>query len=277
MPQKHFSSFIMAGLLDRSLWHDERRSDWITPVFIQRFCGSRRHKQVFSKHDHWELILCMSGKGFQVFQDHSVELAAGSALLIPPGVEHCEAGGTSDWDTLWIWIDGKWGDKLAHQPVLVEDASELLYAGELLSDWQHRHQGSIGPELDGLTAFLIQGVVRLSREPKGVGTWLPRVLGYIESHLGDPIDVSDCARVAEYSLGHFQREFRNQTGLTPWQFITKRRMQRALVHLRQSDSTISDISRLCGFVDPLHFSRAFRKHFGSSPSQIRDRWENGEQ
>jgi AraC-like DNA-binding protein len=67
----------------------------------------------------------------------------------------------------------------------------------------------------------------------------------------------------------------SQTGRTLHQYVWERRLQLASDRLRRSDSSsITNIAHAVGFKDSAHFSRAFRKRFGTSPRQWR-RWEGG--
>jgi AraC family transcriptional regulator len=97
-----------------------------------------------------------------------------------------------------------------------------------------------------------------------------RVLDYIEKHLSRPFTLEELASVANFSKFHFNRIFRALVGETPFQFITRVRLERAgtllLTHPRD---TISEIAFACGYSDIAVFSRNFRTQFGRSATRFR--------
>jgi len=94
-----------------------------------------------------------------------------------------------------------------------------------------------------------------------------KTLDYIESNLSNQFTLDELASVASFSKYHFHRIFMGILGETPFQFITRLRLQRAGTFLIMNPSlSISDIAINCGFTDISIFSRNFKQHFGASPS-----------
>lgn len=97
-----------------------------------------------------------------------------------------------------------------------------------------------------------------------------RVLDYIEQNIANPFTLEELASVASFSKFHFNRIFRAFTGETPFQFITRVRLEKgATLLLTRPRDTISDIAFTCGFSDIAIFSRNFKSQFGKSASQFR--------
>jgi AraC-like DNA-binding protein len=94
-------------------------------------------------------------------------------------------------------------------------------------------------------------------------------LDYAQAHLDQPLQVVDLAREASLSEFHFFRTFRQAFGLTPTQWLTHCRMQRARLLLRSDHHSAAEIAYLLGFKDPSHFGKVFRRAFGRSPGQYR--------
>ncbi|WP_072819574.1 helix-turn-helix domain-containing protein [Bradyrhizobium erythrophlei] len=59
--------------------------------------------------------------------------------------------------------------------------------------------------------------------------------------------------------------FRQSTGYPPHRWLLQRRIERAQDLLLNSDKTLAEIARCCGFFDPSHLTRAFSQTVGSSP------------
>jgi len=97
-----------------------------------------------------------------------------------------------------------------------------------------------------------------------------RVMDYIERNLCNAFTLEELASVANFSKYHFNRIFRALVGETPFQFITRIRLEKAGTMLLMSpNETITNIAFACGFTDIAIFSRNFKGHFGKSASQYR--------
>jgi len=102
--------------------------------------------------------------------------------------------------------------------------------------------------------------------PPGV---LRRVREYIEAHLENNVSLQVLAGIAGLSMSHFARAFKQSEGVTPHDYLLRRRVQRALELLAGTDLPLSAIAYTSGFSDQSHFARRFRQHFGVTPSRYR--------
>jgi AraC family transcriptional regulator len=107
------------------------------------------------------------------------------------------------------------------------------------------------------------------------GTTLPtarvqRVEAYVEAHLDEDLTLEDLAAVACYSEYHFCRAFKRTTGYSPYQFVIRKRLHEAARLLRRHrHRTVASIARAVGYDSSSHFSRQFKKHYGTPPSTWR--------
>ena len=92
---------------------------------------------------------------------------------------------------------------------------------------------------------------------------------YIDDHLARRFKVADLAAFACLSETHFTERFRAQTGLSPWQYVMRRRLEASRQLLMRSRLPLSEIAALTGFAHQSALSRAYRKHYGHPPSQTR--------
>ncbi|PKG24820.1 helix-turn-helix domain-containing protein [Niallia nealsonii] len=93
---------------------------------------------------------------------------------------------------------------------------------------------------------------------------------YINEHLGESITIKIIAQHVYMSPTYFSHYFKEQTGETVLDYITKCRLKKAQEMLETTDSKIYDISLLLGYQDTKYFSRLFRQWYGYSPSQYRE-------
>jgi AraC-like DNA-binding protein len=87
-----------------------------------------------------------------------------------------------------------------------------------------------------------------------------------------PVDVPGLARVAHVSPAHFSREFRATFGETPHRYLQRRRVERAMELLRETDRPVTEICLDVGFNSLGTFSRTFSAVVGESPSAYRTRF-----
>ena len=84
-----------------------------------------------------------------------------------------------------------------------------------------------------------------------------------------PLDVAALARIACASEAHFIRTFRATFGETPHRYLQRRRVERSMFLLRESDRSVTDICLDVGFSSLGTFSRTFREIVGQSPLAYR--------
>src|SRR5438067_834363 len=84
-----------------------------------------------------------------------------------------------------------------------------------------------------------------------------------------PLDVRAVAGVAHFSEAHFIRSFRAVFGETPHRYLQRRRVERSMFLLRETDRSVGDICFDVGFTSLGTFSRTFREIVGETPSQYR--------
>ena len=84
-----------------------------------------------------------------------------------------------------------------------------------------------------------------------------------------PLDIPALARVAHTSEAHFIRTFRATFGETPHRYLQRRRVERAMFLLRESDRSVSEICLDVGFSSLGSFSRTFLAIVGEPPTTYR--------
>jgi AraC-like DNA-binding protein len=100
---------------------------------------------------------------------------------------------------------------------------------------------------------------------------LLRARDTIDRSYATPLDVAALARVAHVSPAHFARQFRAVFGETPHRYLQRRRLERAMELLRDTERPVTEICLDVGFASLGTFSRTFRAVVGESPSGYRER------
>jgi AraC-like DNA-binding protein len=96
-----------------------------------------------------------------------------------------------------------------------------------------------------------------------------RSVHFVEMHFGRQITLDDMAAAAGISKFYFSREFKDQTGLAPGEFLRGYRVVHAMDELLSSTERIGEIALATGYQNAAAFSRAFRKVTGSTPYLFR--------
>lgn len=91
----------------------------------------------------------------------------------------------------------------------------------------------------------------------------------IDTHWTEPLDTRALARHAHLSPFHFIRVFRATFGVTPHQYLTRRRLEHAKVLLTTGALSVTDICMEVGFSSLGSFCTLFQRHTGRSPQQYR--------
>jgi transcriptional regulator GlxA family with amidase domain len=111
----------------------------------------------------------------------------------------------------------------------------------------------------------------MSRAVEESNRRLLRARDAMDRTYAQPLDVPSLARIAHVSQAHFIRSFRATFGETPHRYLQRRRVERAMFLLRQTDDSVTDICFDVGFASLGTFSRTFRAIVGVSPTAYRDR------
>ncbi len=101
---------------------------------------------------------------------------------------------------------------------------------------------------------------------------IQRVCDYVQQHLNDEISLDTLSDLAAFSKYHFHRVFSAQVGVSISQYVLLCRLKRASFRLAfEHQKRIIDIAFEAGFERPEAFSKAFKRTFGQSPSEFRER------
>ena len=110
----------------------------------------------------------------------------------------------------------------------------------------------------------------MSRDVEDLNRRLLRARDAMDRAYAEPLDVRSVAAVAHVSEAHFSRTFRAVFGETPHRYLQRRRVERSMFLLRETDGSITDICFDVGFNSLGTFSRTFRDIVGQTPSDYRE-------
>jgi AraC-like DNA-binding protein len=109
----------------------------------------------------------------------------------------------------------------------------------------------------------------VSQDVEDLNRRLLRARDAMDRSYAEPLDVRTVAAVAHVSEAHFIRTFRSVFGETPHRYLQRRRVERSMFLLRETDRSVTDICLDVGFTSLGTFSRLFREIVGETPSAYR--------
>lgn len=98
---------------------------------------------------------------------------------------------------------------------------------------------------------------------------LDDAVAFINGHLTEELNIESIAQHVGMSKSYFSTLFKKMSGIPPWDYITRKRIDLAMLFLRNDDLSILQISERCGFTSISNFNRCFKNITGISPSTYR--------
>ena len=95
---------------------------------------------------------------------------------------------------------------------------------------------------------------------------------YMDENFDQGITVSEAATYVFLSQGYFTRAFRDELGISPMNYLMKKRIEKACKLLQSNEIKVSAISLQSGFSSPQRFNVAFRKQMGMTPMEYRKKY-----
>ena len=106
--------------------------------------------------------------------------------------------------------------------------------------------------------------------PGALATWqLKRATAMMDAGLDGDLPITDIAYACGLSTSYFTRAFKATTGMPPYQWMMRRRVDKAMDLLKRGRLPLSHVADICGFVDQSHMTRVFKKMTGIPPGTWR--------
>lgn len=122
-----------------------------------------------------------------------------------------------------------------------------------------------------ITHLLIRQLFNLNQSNEKIGFRMSVTcaIEFLNEHYGEKISVEDLARIANLSPSRFSHVFKEETAMSPVEYIMQTRLDCAKRMLRSNEKTLSEIALECGFNSSSYFYQCFMRAFNISPSDYR--------
>ena len=220
-------------------------------------------------HTSWELIYCTQGNGELDFDDGlSFPYREGDIAVIPPYVPHInssEEGFTN------IHVNILDPGLMVKKPTLLHDDGKGLIRNAFFGAfWQFSaERGRQTPLLAAYGHLIICHLNALMETPAYHKVVEEICCAIISSYPDCDFALEAYLRGLPFSYDYLRKLFKKEIGVTPHRYLNDLRLQVAAQYLAGNHAgglNVAEISRLCGFREPLYFSRMFKKKYGMSPS-----------
>ena len=135
----------------------------------------------------------------------------------------------------------------------------------LLETWSEQHSSNQAKSI----IYDILEKIDNNKKMSIAATPLVNCIQYMDEHFRDPnLDIEAVCNIGFMSVSSLQRAFNKYLRVSPKQYLIRLRMNHALNLLTMNELSVKEIAFACGFTDEKYFSRAFKKKYGYSPSQI---------
>ncbi len=226
-------------------------------------------------HDEWELIYCTSGQGEFVFESETIKYHKGDVVIIPPRIRHdnnSEEGFTN------IYINMEDVTLPYRGPKKIADEDELHILRSFNEASYYFNSDIVNKELvlSALGSLIVSYIIVYVGKG-GTSEVVEEIRKSILKNFSDIHYKLDAyLKSLPFSYDYLRKLFKKETGMTPHEYLTRTRMNAAQMLLSGTsrfDFSVNETSELCGFSEPLYFSRVFKKRFGCSPTQYAHRFD----
>ncbi|MBO9605955.1 MAG: helix-turn-helix transcriptional regulator [Paenibacillaceae bacterium] len=228
------------------------------------------------------LQITLAGSGEIRLGADTRRLNAGDAFLVTiPGDHHYYLPEDSrQWEFLYVILYGQgvltfWEDlqrKLGSVVRLPAESAPVQSVWEMFR-LAERQKITDGYQASALVYRLLMELYRLTLPGEAPGDVWPEsvaaAVSYIRQHYMEPAGLPEIAAAAGLSKYYFARQFHRCTGMTPVQYVTKIRIQKAVELLRTSELSVESIAQAVGYANGNYFGKWFRRIVGSSPGEFR--------
>lgn len=230
-------------------------------------------------HDH-VLVHALAGRGRVEIGGAVHVVEPGQVLWLDTSRPYAHgASGAEPWRYLWMGLRGTGLDTLYgllevnRLPLFRPDPSHGLeavfrevytLAGERAPVTDARANAAVAAILAVLAGERDGGLSGLQHSPQ-----MARIAELLRQDLARAWTIEDIARLADLSASQLFRAFKVASGSTPMSYLRQERIAEARRLLTATNDPVAVIARRCGYGDPYHFSRDFRRLTGTTPTLLR--------
>ncbi len=255
------------------------------PGLTVTWCGWQRcdanHQVGPTFYKDYAITFVLDGCGSYTLREKTWQITPGTGFVIVPG-EHVSyaADSRTPWEYIFATFHGADVPTLlasvgisAESPVFAFDNNAEMR--DLLERMRQASKSSahLGYDVVGFFYRAIALIAHryMERYPtlNPAERYVSKALAYMEANYPYNICVQDVVAYVGVERSWFYRLFKEQTGLSPQQWLLQLRLKRAVFLLTGTKLPLTEIAYSSGFYDLPHFTKVFRRKYGCAPSEYR--------
>ena len=232
---------------------------------------------LLNAHEQWVWLAIERGDIVLSWDNHQLELSAGSTCFLPGGDKRCEIITEKETRCLWIALEGplspmvvrKMG-ALLHMPLKQGALPSQIYLAEQIVQVIVRHSGTADATYQ--LQHLLYGMIASHwGQPVAMDAMLSHEIAKVVDTLRanqykDNFSLADMAAISRMPMETFRKRFVAEVGMPPLSYVLHCKMERAKELLRDQNCSVRQAGVEVGMQDPYHFSKQFKHIVGISPS-----------
>jgi len=236
-------------------------------------------------HNACEIYVNLSGNVSFMVENNIYPVKRGEAIITRPNeYHHCIYHSDTEHEHYWIlfssqgnedllkpFFDRKPGEK--NRITLPEGGGDMLI--ELCENLLLKADDDISfiIEFWRLIKMLSDGTAKKGDSHRNIPQKLKKILDVIEKRLSEEINVNELAKENNVSINTLERWFKEELGMSPKEFITVKRLNKAALFLRNS-SNVQEAGFDSGFNDISYFIKKFKHYYGITPYKYSKSFSN---
>lgn len=276
-----------------NILQDMSRND----VEVYHYCDAATFNVSPHRHDFYELYCLLSDAYTYHVESSKYEIRPGTLILVPPGKTHWPEleGPPRDIERIVLWLNpefisslsiflpktlGTMGTNIRGEHMIVPDPKTYQVILNLLYSLLYEKNRADADSQYLCHLILSQLLIHISRvlnqrtkpqeDPGTRYVEIMKVHEYINAHYRESLNVSGLAGRFFLNKNTMTRQFKRIIGMTPGNYIRRKRLENARELIRQGCS-VQQAGYSSGFADYSAFFRAFRQYFGTSPGDLAGR------
>lgn len=234
-------------------------------VFAGAPCGEGLHM-----HKGFEIV-CAHSRGEAEADGEKLSYSRGDVVIIPRRIMHADVAGRG------VIIENALISLRRPCVINGRGAEELGWACACAGEYFVADEKKKRIMMDGLGSLICALIAAYC----GANPFSPAVEGLIaeiDKGVSDPMfSLENALRALPLNYDYVRKLFKSETGQTPLEYLTAARMSLARriilsgLSNRYTNYTVAQIAEMCGYSEPLYFSRVFKKYYGVSPSEYAEK------
>ena len=242
-----------------------------------------REPYQYEEIDFYLIHYITKGQGILVINNKVFNLSEGEGFVIPPNTKnnYYPLPG-NPWSYQWVGVKGSDVETILNKAGLLGETQNYIwkhfdidFVSAIFSDLYNffvseQYLGALGKFFEIANVMVEEYKQNTRQMVNPEQKCMFDMISFVENNYkSESFRTTDIAESVDISRSHMYKLFMKYLSMSPKDYLTKFRIEKAVIYLKETDLKIMTISNLCGFSNYSQFSKLFTSHTGISPSKFR--------